>query len=414
MNHTIEDALEILAGSTLRSVNIRIDSNEVSLIRSLGRQVGRGTGLTDRQIDLSLKKIEKYRQGLEKNSVDVDHILTNRPLKIPVRYIDRTQTIFLETTQDKKSKISVKFVFSKKFAGVWMDLQKSLIGQIREEKNKKEIPFNEKNLYAVVTALKSLDFETTEEVDEIYQNIENILEDPSENVPYVSFENEKIEIKNASLNCTEYLKSQFPVYRDEDFLVFLERVKNCGIFHKNTEILKKIDEKTTNSLIKNILIETSTRFRLEPTKYGIDTVFDVINELKQWPALIFVDDKKETIPQVKSYIEHLTKYIPQEEINVFFRLENDTQDNKDFNQYVKDQKLNSYIGPDTKVVFITKNRIPKPLLNADWKPHTAVVATTYEYGKTSAYISDFLTVYYYNNNLRSNYTRKGNSVIVQL
>lgn len=415
MIHTIEDALEILAGTRTRTVNIRIDFNETSLVKSLGRQVSRGTGLTDRQIDLSLKKIEKYRQGLEKNSVDVDHLLTNKPLKLPIRYIDRTQSISLEITEDKKTKILVKFVFSKKFASTWSEIQKELIGQVKEEKNKKEIPFNEKNLYTVVTALKPIEFNVSEEIDEIYRNVEDILEDPSENLPHVGFDQEKIQIKNASANCIDYMDKQFPIYRDEDFLVFLERAKNCGIFHKNQEILKKIEEKTSNSLLKNILIETTTRFRLDPSKYGIDTIFEIINDLKQWPILIVVDEKKEAIFQVKSYIEHLIKYIPESEINVFFRLENDTNEGREFNQFVKDRGLNGYIGPTTKVVFIAKNRIPKPLLNADWNPHTAVIATTYEYGKTAAYISDFLSVYYYNNNVRPVYNRnKGNSVIVQL
>ena len=60
MSHTIEDAIEILAGIRPRIINIRIDYNEKNLIKSIGRQVANGTALTDRQLDLALKKIQKY------------------------------------------------------------------------------------------------------------------------------------------------------------------------------------------------------------------------------------------------------------------------------------------------------------------------------------------------------------------
>lgn len=415
MLNTIENALQILSGLLPRSVNIRIDSNESSLIKSLGRQVNRGIGLTDRQLELAIKKIEKYRVGLEKNSFDVDVLIANKPLLLPVRQIDRTQSVYLDFTEDKKTKIFVKYVFSKKFATIWAELQSSLIGYVEESKGRKEISFNEKNLYNIVTQLKPLNFDISSEVQEIYEKVENILERPSDYHPYVDLVDDRLELKNASTHCIEHLKKEFPVYRDEDFLVFLGRVKNCGIYHKNREILKKIDQKTANNFVKKVLADTSTRFRINPAEYGIDTVFDIISELKQWPVLIIVDDKKETISQVKNIVSTLLQYITPEEINIFFRFENNDAEGKEFNQYVKDNKLNNFIGPSTKVVFITKNKIPKPLMSADWRPHTAVLASTYEYGKTSAYISDFLTVYYYNNNLNSNYTRKkGNTVIVQL
>lgn len=415
MLNTIENALQILSGLVPRSVNIRIDNNESSLIKSLGRQVTRGIGLTDRQLDLAIKKIEKYRDGLEKNSVDVDLLITSRPLMFPVRQIDRTQSVYLDYTEDKKTKILVKFVFSKKFASIWAEMQSSLIGTVDESKGIKEVAFNEKNLYSIVSQLRPLNFEISEEVQEIYEKIEKILETPSDHHPYVDLVDEKLELKNVSAHCATYLKKEFPVYRDEDFLVFLERVKNCGIYHKNSEIFKKIDQRTTNNFVKKVLADTSTRFRINPSEHGIDTVFEIINDLKQWPVLIIVDDKKEVISQIKTFVDSLLKYMTAEEINIFFRLENDDVDGKEFNQYIKDNKLNNFIGPNTKAVFITKNRIPKPLMSANWKPHTALMASTYEYGKTSAYISDFLTVYYYNNNLNSNYTRKkGNTVIVQL
>jgi hypothetical protein len=64
MTQTVEDAIEILAGVRPRIINIRVDHNEKTLIKSIGRQVSNGLALTDRQLELSLKKIKKYQANL--------------------------------------------------------------------------------------------------------------------------------------------------------------------------------------------------------------------------------------------------------------------------------------------------------------------------------------------------------------
>ena len=156
MKHTIEDALELLGGIAHRSVNIRIDINEQSLVKSLAKQVSRQIALTDRQLDLSLKKIEKYRVGLTQNNVDVDSLLIEKSLRFPLREIDRTQSITLVADSDNKFKIRVKFVFSKKFDQIWQGVQSRLIGSVVDQKNYKELSFNELDLHSIVSELRPL------------------------------------------------------------------------------------------------------------------------------------------------------------------------------------------------------------------------------------------------------------------
>ena len=121
---TIEDTIEILAGGSPRRNNIRLDITDIRLLTSLKKQLAQKIPLTDRQLDLSLKKIEKYRANLEKCNVDVDHILTVKPLKWPLRVIDRTQSVEIETdSATNKPVIVVKYVFSKKFAEFWSKVE---------------------------------------------------------------------------------------------------------------------------------------------------------------------------------------------------------------------------------------------------------------------------------------------------
>jgi hypothetical protein len=168
MTHTIEDTLEILAGVKPRLINIRLDYNEKTLIKSLGRQVSNGLALTDRQFELALKKIEKYRENLEKNGIDVSDVLQHKKLRLPLREIDRSKRIFISTSQDNTRLISIKAVKNKDFFEIWDNFQEKLIGSINEKGLIREIPLNESNVNNIVKHFADKDFEIDEEIFEIH------------------------------------------------------------------------------------------------------------------------------------------------------------------------------------------------------------------------------------------------------
>lgn len=416
MTHTVEDVLEILAGIKPRMVNVRIDYNEKTLIKSLGRQVFNQTGLTDRQLDLALKKIDKYRDGLIQNSIDVDQVIALKSLRIPLREIDRTQVISLtDNTELRRTEISVKYTFSKKFSATWSEILKKIGINESTEKNIKKLPFTEYNLQVVVDGLRPLNFEVEEKTQEIYEKIEEISINPENFAPYVEMVDGKFEVRNAHKACLDFINSKIPTVDDTNFLAYLDLLKKCGIFHKNREIIEKIENSTANDVVKKSLLATSTRFRINPTTHSMTKVIETINTLDQWPVLVMLDEDINTLSWVKGILADVQQYVDQKDITVFFRLSNGQPNHEEFNQMVKDNHLNNYIGPNTKVVFIAKNRIPKPLFKADWKPNTALVTSAHDYGKTSAYLNDFGAVYYYNNSQAVRFNRiKGSRPIAEL
>ena len=50
-----------------------------------------------------------------------------------------------------------------------------------------------------------------------------------------------------------------------------------------------------------------------------------------------------------------------ESCSVLFRLDNDA-DGAEFNQYIKRNNLNNLVDNNTKIVYISNNKIPKPML----------------------------------------------------
>lgn len=413
---TVEDTIEILAGICPRKVNIRIDAQDMKLISSLGRQVAKKIALTDRQLDLSLKKIEKYRTGLEKCDVAVDEILTLKTLKWPLRVIDRTQSIWIENDpESKKPVIMVKYVFSKKFAEIWSKIEENLSSYSGSDKSVKRVTYTERNLYHIVKGLEPMHFTVTDEIQEICEKIEKILENPDNFAPYLDYEEGKLILKNSNARCEEVFSKKIENFSDDCFLEYVDYAKSLGISLKSQNVLKKISEITSGTLAKKVSYEFSSRYRVNPANYTMSDLVSTVNTLNQWPLVVVVEENNQVFDTVKTMVEEFSKIIPKDKMNVFFRLKNEQTDHQQFNQFVKDNHLNNYIDSTTKVVFILRTRIPKPLLKADWSPNTAIVTSTHDFGRMSAYLNDFSTVYYYNNSITMRNSRlKGADKIVQL
>lgn len=416
MSYKIEDALEILAGLRPRIVNIRIDASERNLISSIAKQVHKSVPLTDRQLNLVLKKIDKYRDGLLKNSVDVDDLILNKPLRMSLRDIDRSQSVTLDYSQGGiKPRILVKYVFSKKFAAEWGELEENLIGVSSEVRGFKHVSYNEKNLYHIVAKLSSMDFVIDQEIQEIYEKIVKIMENPEKIVPYLDVDNHQVRAVNVNKICNDFLSEKFPTVTEDNFPEFVAMAKNCGILLKSPEILRKIQNLPLTALTKSILTEKSTKFRVDPKLHDLHSLFTAVNNLRQWPLLIVLDENFQVFDQVKTLVGELTHFTDLAKVNVFFRLKNEQPDDKQFNQFIRDNGLNNYIDSTTQAVFITKNRIPKPLLKSEWQPSTAIVFTSNDYGKLAAYLNDIPNVYYYNESLSLRHSRvRGSKEIAQL
>ena len=76
---TIEDLLEY--ASNLRSMPlIKLESSDMTIMHSIGRQVFKGTALTDRQLALMQEKLTHYKDQFINLEIDFDLYEENIPL----------------------------------------------------------------------------------------------------------------------------------------------------------------------------------------------------------------------------------------------------------------------------------------------------------------------------------------------
>lgn len=100
----VEDYIEIIGG--LRDITgkkipflgksphptVSLARYDVNIASSFASQSDGGTSFTDRQSELAVKLIEKYRKQLYNLGIDVDPILNNVKFRQPIRIVDRTRS----------------------------------------------------------------------------------------------------------------------------------------------------------------------------------------------------------------------------------------------------------------------------------------------------------------------------------
>jgi hypothetical protein len=409
MDNTIEYLVEVLVGAVPRKINIRLSARDKTILHSIARQINNGLGLTDRQIDMILTKSERYKGGLTANGVDLEKITQDKSTRLPVREIDRSQKVSLATDEDENRQyIIVKHQNSQEFYELWLKASEKLVGFVQENLSNKIVVLNEVNVKIIVEAVEPLGFIIDQEIDEIYREIEKIVKNPEKFQPTLKIENDTVDIENFNFKEKDKFLDNFKKVKSTNFLKLLNRAKNAGIainsidFTKNIENLGIVD---LPDLTKSVILENTTKFQIDIESHTIDDILKTINFLDQWPLVVVVDDDITCFNRISEFIDSLKQYVDKSEITVFFRLKKDVGNSEKFHEYIAENQLNNYITKDTKVVFLSRSKIPKPLLKSGWKPTSAIAMSNLVFGKMSVYLNDVINVYYYNDSIITKYNK---------
>ena len=74
-------------------------------------------------------------------------------------------------------------------------------------------------------------------------------------------------------------------------------------------------------------------------------------------------------------------------MSVMFRLDSNPKGNE-FNHFVREQRLNNIVDNSTKIVYISSNKVPKPLIKTNWHPiSTFTLGSKKNYTKVDSFIT---------------------------
>ena len=389
----IEDYLELFAGIHQEQGERKFfcSKKDEVLMFSLGKQVLRQTALTDRQHELAKKKLLEYKEQFDVYGFD-DFEKDLNSLRMPIRSINRQKLISLKQINDKIY-IAVRFPFSKKMIKHIEFLQRLQPKKNYDSKTKTHlIDFSEKTLFEIVSKLKDCNFEIEEDVKEIYGILKIMDDDKENNAPGIY----GFEIKNLHAKAIDYAVTSIGEPNVDNLVAYKDRENLLGLKHfDDVELQKAISN--LQPLTKKIMQRTNSMIFIDDNEYTFNNIVESVLELYRFPLLIVLPKDNEYDVLSHTY-KSFKNIIPNESISVLFRLDNDSEEGRDFNQFVKKNELNSPLDNSTKIVYISSNKIPKPLIASDWYPELGIVIKNFRLMRNiQTYIDNIDLVIHYDN-----------------
>lgn len=380
--YTIEDCIEMVMGHKPDLGTFKPDPKDVTVLKSIATQVARGTALTDRQYTLVKEKLSDahyMNQFVNKGMSPTEYQAALNELRSELREIDRSKYVtvvneapaptpgfFNRKPEPPKSDvpwIKVGFPFAKRLIksidSVASKTDKS--NYVHNQGSRDHyFKFDEKIVYELISEFKNKEFEIDNELLEFYKHLEDMKTNIEKYVPLVK----PGELVNFSPTTEEFLVERFGYPNEDNIAKYKDRSLLYGINHFDKDLLSKGILKLS-PLTDCIVNRTSAQVLVRPKEWDIDTVFASINEIDRLPLLVIMGTDN-ALEQIKSICNASKDFVKEEEISVLFRLDNDT--NAKFNDYVKKERLNNPVTENTKIVVISKDKLPKPLIKSGWMP----------------------------------------------
>lgn len=335
----------------------KLMTGDHQLIDSLGKQLIRNLGFTDKQNELAKRKVEDYR-GYFSFIPNLEEVRNRN--RISIREIDRSRWIKIVENDKGTFQISVRFTFQKKLISSLDEIRRNIKDKGTYDKQSKThfFEYTERNLFEIVEAFKGKHFDLDDTVQEIYEKLSNLKLE--EHIPGVY----DYKILNLHPSGVKMLTDELGEPDEDNILLFKDRSLKYGLSHiDNLPNTESIVFKIANRNHPNVVINSDT--------IKLDTLLLSLEDLQRYPILILVpvDQCFDVISEFQKYIKNL---IADDQVSVMFRLDNQGEGIA-FNEYVRQHRLNNKVDSNTKIVYCLDNKIPKPLLNSSWRPNTVLL-----------------------------------------
>lgn len=353
----IEDILDRVINSAILAPRIF----NYNILQSFYEQNNRNNGLTQKQRNL-LEKI--FRQHAKKISEilghDVSNSLDHPQYRLALRQLDQGRYISLENDQKFGKKFKISFPYDKNvITEIQTTRDQTVLCNWDPENRAWTMPLIEKNILYVQNLAKKHEFSVSEEVNSYFHQIDTVIADIENHVPVVVEENNDFILKNFNGDST---------LSGSNLIEKLFDARKKAVVHWNTEIEEKLEKFDTSEVIKLFLKSSpNEKFVKKLDENGDDDIAIIIKNLN--PCLVVIP-----VSASLSYLEKTMKIMEKigiscEEQSVMFRLPNSTD--KDFNQFVKDQKLNNPINEKTRIVYVS-GKVTKPIFESRMYFHSVL------------------------------------------
>jgi hypothetical protein len=375
---TIDSILTELFQTGIDKLDSRIPNRDKKILNSLAKQLLAGHFLTENQSNLLVKIFKENKDRVPTQYANAIDLPTwSRPFRV-IEHFRR-----LSLTKEQDGQILVEFTYNKRLRQQVSDLSKQLEGQLIALNSKQySVPLTEKNLHLVVTTLKNQGFEIDQNLMNFYGEISEILKTTNTQFNVFSLTDKKLE--------TAVISDIGRIAEDNLILLNDRRQKfQYSIFQKNPEI----------SLKNSLANRPSTKVWVDGNQTSLDNLVNALYELDRLPMLVIFNghESKECLQNLKKLAISLKNCGIDNDAGIYFRFDNDTDHNKNFNDLIGQLGYNSRLTNNTSIAGIANNKLPKFLLKSKWYPKSVIsFSNNFKANKTSVYCDAVDLIVYYN------------------
>jgi len=338
------------------------ESSQV-MMRAIARQLKRGLALTDRQHETVKKILAENRESLIANGFD-DPITVVDTLSMGIRLVDRDSSIHID---EASQEIVIKFPFNKKA----IDAVQQIAGKYRRfythttGTNEHRFKLYEPVLEKIVEAFSpKTKFNISDRVMSIYNSIKEVRNNDRNFIPRL----ESKQLVNVDERAIELLEKEIGPITDQNLFKFHDRSIRYGFEIDRTAPLDQ------DALTVQIANRTEVDLYIDPAKR--QAVIDSVSKLDRFPILVVLDSTG-TEESVHSAFKMFDGVVAPEQQILLNRVESTDKQTK-FNPYfiAKNMGFTNWLDEHVKVVYIFNHKLPKILINSNWKPIASLCMTT--------------------------------------
>jgi hypothetical protein len=341
---------------------IKTNQWDTTLVYSFADQIGRGVGFTEKQGTVALRIIKTYSTQLSiALNLDIQNILKNPTYRYPFRQINNTKKISIQKNTVFGQVIKVEFPYNESYVNTIKKNRDRLeYAQWNPEEKAWIFALTESSIQ-ILSDLFGKEYFEFDEVFQLYQEQANVIQEHMEEfVPMLSLEDGNPVFKNIPKN--------LPELETTDIMQALFEARRKGVTAWSDEIFNKFDSIGITPIVKTFLnSDPGEHFHINSANDPISCLLPFIKNMS--PTLFIIPGGTEFAKLNSAYNFLKSAGFENKDMSVMFRL--DSKIDQNFNNFVKENELNSPIGEKTKIVFIS-SKMPKPVLKSNIKFHSVI------------------------------------------
>lgn len=224
----IEDYIQFIGGTSVilsphQHTKINLARYDVGIVASFCNQIALGRAFTDKQAELALKIVDKYRKQMLKLSPPVSVPDTSKKFKFGVRQITRTKTALI-----RDRKIILQFPYESKLIDQVKTQAKSSQGSCRFNYETKEwtLAITEHNVNWLCTIADQYSITIHQDIFDLFTQI---LETEKNHYKIeLQYDSVKFFITNAAPSLNQYIENNLGGFHKENLLALVDNASVLG------------------------------------------------------------------------------------------------------------------------------------------------------------------------------------------